>query len=94
MIHRAKAIKELLLDDDRLACLRAEHQKKQAAYQGYSREQLSSSKPFHDDQDLPSPLATARAPSLRRTVRCLLTNAANCNDSAFNMGLRDRKVCA
>ena len=78
---RSKAIKELLMDKERLKSVRAEHEKKSAAYQGYSRDQLSTSKAFHDDQDLPSPLSTARAPSLRRTVSKL--SAVNRNLAGY-----------
>lgn len=67
-MFRAKAIRDLVLDTDRLAALRREHLKKRLAYQGFSRDQLAPGKAFHDDQDIPSPLASARAPSLRRTV--------------------------
>ena len=66
----------MLLDGDRLASVRSEHLRKGMAYQGYSRDQMATSKPFQDDQDIPSPLATSRATSLRRTVS-LVTSLAS-----------------
>lgn len=66
--HRAKAVRELLLDGERLVSVRQSYQRKRKAYQGYSRDQLAPGKGFHDDQDIPSPQALGRSGSIRRTL--------------------------
>lgn len=55
-----------MLDSSRLQSERQAFLRKRKAYQGYTRDQLASGKPFHDDQDIPSP--TAHRSGLRRTV--------------------------
>ena len=66
-VCRAKAVKDLMLDTGRLKSERQAFQRKRQAYQGYTRDQLASGKPFHDDQDIPTP--SSGGGGLRRTVR-------------------------
>ena len=63
-----------MLDTARLKAERQAFQRKRQAYQGYTRDQLASGKPFHDDQHIPTP--SSGGGGLRRTVcvptlRCL-----------------------
>lgn len=66
VVSRAKAIKELMLDGARLRAERQSNASKRKSYQGFTPDQLASCKPFHDDQDIPTP--TSAPGGLRRTV--------------------------